>query len=1057
LPRFSSKIDHFAAIGLCKPLALSWLAITAVSLGAPCWSAAPTIYSSAAYQSPVRADPDDLLLLAGHGFAGGDRVVYEALSDTTRSPGPPTSIPGGSTAESGIADVVSALDVPHSLTIHLPPALRSNHSYALWVVSPEGEWSNGVKINDARPLWITPDEVYAQAGSASLPRRIKVVGRNLQPAVNATKIRLSGAGKTYLLAATKGAAIDRYVAEATLPRTMAVGAYSVELSRDGTSWVPLIDRGHAALQRLRVLPDPATPAQFPAGDFSFGGCDPADARCPAIRSSCRADMDGDQTLCVSAAIRAAYDAGGGEVVFGPGEWKTLTPGNWPPGSVLSNKGVSLDGFLVPEGVSLRGASSGSTTLIRGAAWDLATPTFALQGRNSVTGFTFRDERRYQPGERGAALLSLGVRWDRVGLYRLTHLARVSHVIISGNTFDRPFIAIGSGGLAIDHLSVTKNIIGAFITGLFWEGNLDNPAYHYEFTDSIVDDNTFQPGSYIDTRIRSGTTATGLSGGSRIDFSGNVADGASTRYLYDAEHDAKGWRAAFFWAMHDNVEMMLVSDNKASCTGDKDGDGEAIAYDDNHNRSGFADLVRPVLASNVSAGSSTVTVPGSLSETQASYGGPVRVGSVADYYVGDWLQVVQGPGIGQARKISAISTESGAGGQAVTFTVSPAFDVLPQPGSVVTEGRLFWQIYTVGNEIDQRTPLCLKSNRTRRAGGLITQYAQTADSVIEGNRQFDTSGILIAHQFEPVDAEAGVSSPVSFVQSFTEIRDNLISGTYDSADASSLAEYGIAVVFAATPHTAPPPVLSYGLAISHNTVMHAGGSNGAIAFNPSWFTGPLSQALPGATPWKIADAALVFKNSLTNGGLPARARIGIGVSAASRTAPIEWRTVLYGNACGGTAPPSRPLIDAGTQTIRYCPAHQPDSCECRDAAAALDITTNAPAISAPVGGAVDVEVSVTNRGANKATGVLMAVDASDGVSIKSAQGGRARCDTADATVQQCFLGDIFPRETVAVTISASIDAPGAGQIYFSAGHRGADDGSGRTGTTVATEAKRITPK
>src|SRR5208283_3850977 len=176
--------------------------------------------------------------------------------------------------------------------------------------------------------------------------------------------------------------------------------------------------------------------------------------------------------------------------------------------------------------------------------------------------------------------------------------------------------------------------------------------------------------------------------------------------------------------------------------------------------------------------------------------------VTDYYVGDWLQVVQGPGIGQARKISAISTGSGAGGPTVTFTVSPAFDVLPQPNSVITEGRLVWQIYTVGNEIDQRTPLCLKSNRTRRAGGLITQYAQTADSVIERNRQFDTSGILIVHQFEPIDAGAGVSSPGSIVQSFTEIRDNLVSGTYDAGDVSPLAEYGIAVSFAATPHTAP---------------------------------------------------------------------------------------------------------------------------------------------------------------------------------------------------------------------------------------------------------------
>jgi hypothetical protein len=74
-----------------------------------------------------------------------------------------------------------------------------------------------------------------------------------------------------------------------------------------------------------------------------------------------------------------------------------------------------------------------------------------------------------------------------------------------------------------------------------------------------------------------------------------------------------------------------------------------------------------------------------------------------------------------------------------------------------------------------------------------------------------------------------------------------------------------------------------------------------------------------------------------------------------------------------------------------------------------------------------------------------------VSIKSMQGSRARCDTADATALQCFLGDIAPGETVPVTVSASIDAPGAARIYFSAGHHGADDGSGRTNIGVATQA------
>ncbi len=35
-------------------------------------AAAPQLYHQAAYESPVRGDPDDLLLLAGYGFEADD-------------------------------------------------------------------------------------------------------------------------------------------------------------------------------------------------------------------------------------------------------------------------------------------------------------------------------------------------------------------------------------------------------------------------------------------------------------------------------------------------------------------------------------------------------------------------------------------------------------------------------------------------------------------------------------------------------------------------------------------------------------------------------------------------------------------------------------------------------------------------------------------------------------------------------------------------------------------------------------------------------------------------
>jgi hypothetical protein len=66
------------------------IGLAALLAAAPCFAGPPVLYSSAAYQSPVRADSDDLLLLPGYGFADGDVVVYRALADTTPPLGAPT-------------------------------------------------------------------------------------------------------------------------------------------------------------------------------------------------------------------------------------------------------------------------------------------------------------------------------------------------------------------------------------------------------------------------------------------------------------------------------------------------------------------------------------------------------------------------------------------------------------------------------------------------------------------------------------------------------------------------------------------------------------------------------------------------------------------------------------------------------------------------------------------------------------------------------------------------------------------------------------------------------
>jgi Domain of unknown function DUF11 len=1035
------------------------IAITSLLAAPRGWALAPTLYGSAAHQSPVRGDPDDLLLLPGDGFAGSETVVYAAITDTAKPLVHPPALPTSTTATLGIADVVGVAGAPYSLTIHLPEAMKAGQSYGLWVVNTHGEWSNGIQINDARPLWITPDETFASATAPAVPRVLKVVGRNLQPAFGmSTQVRLVGPHATFRLPAEidakPNAAIDRYVARVQLPANMPTGSYDVQVSRDGVSWVSLIGEHPPSKQTLSVLADPKAVAQFPVGRYTFGACIPNANNCAAVIENCLPDPGDqkDQTLCVAAAIAAAHAAGGGAVVFGPGTWFMNSVGTWAPGQNFSNKGVSRDGLWVPEGVSLQGAGRAATTLLRGAAWDMHLPTFALQGHNAVSGFTFRDAHTYTSKDSGTGLLMLGVRSDRASAFYPAAPAEVSHVVITENVFDKPFYAITNGGLSIDHLSVTNNEFGAFRTALFWGAVPSNVAYRYRFSDSIVASNRFFPGSYVDTSIGQGSIASELSGGYRTDFSNNVADGTSTAYLYNPQTDAKGFRAAYFWSMHDNLEMLLVSQNSATCTGDKGGDGEAIAYDNNHNRPGFLALAVPVLAatSSDSADTSAITVQSSLIEDQFSYGSAINISPVANYYMGDWLQVVQGPGIGQARKISAISAQAKGGTLNVTFTVAPKFDVLPRTGSLVGDGRLVWQTYTVDNQIDHRVPLCLKSNPKRHAGGLITLYAATTDSVVEGNTQYDTSGILVAHTFKLTDEKAGIPHPGMLAQSFNEIRGNLISGTYDHNDKAPSAEYGIAVGLGATPDTAPPPTLSYGLAISHNVVSGVGGSKGAISLFPSWFTGPQSHIFRGVTPWKISDATLIFKNTLSDIGQPGVTPVGVGVSVGYPAAPVEWRSVLYGNTCTGALAGPKGIVDLGTATVRVCPSSRAESCECNRQPADLGISgTSTDSVGAAAGHATTYSLNIVNNGPGPATDAALSVELPAGLSIDSIVGRDVTCDTEDFNVNLCHLGTIGAGAHVALTVGVTVKAVGTTRAIFSVTHREADTNAKNDSVAITT--------
>ena len=880
----------------------------------------PILLSQPAYQSPVRGDPGDLLMLAGDGFATTNTVVYRAITDTTRPQDPPTSTPTTSDAASGVTPLASTLDVPHSLTVTLPPVMQTDQSYMLWVQDTSGAWSNGVKINDARPLWISPDSAYVSAPKANLPRYLKVVGRNLQPAPGATtQVQLSGPN-SYTLTATNhgypGNALDRYVAQVTLPTNMTPGVYTVQVSRDGVSWV-----GVASGQTLAIAPDPVAPPTFQVSDPAYGGCAPNDGL--------------DDTPCIVRAIAAARAAGGGSVVFGSGVWDMSND---------TQTGVVYFGVLVPVGVDLIGVDASSTTVQRDTTWNMQKPIFTLQGRNTVQGITFKDAYVYKPSDQGRMLLGLGVAPVNAQSYNSADPSVLSDVTITENVFVQPFVAIQDGGMPIDHLFVTNNTFGAYDMGLY----LDSTHY---VSDSVVAYNTFEPGSYINVATGQGALSTSTSAGQRLDFSNNVADGTSTRYLYSPATDAKGFRAAFFWSLLGDHAQVLVSQNTVLCSGDKDGDGEAIAFDGNSNVSALA-IAQPVLA----ATANSVTVQG-----------PLLTLSKGTAYTELWIQISKGTGVGQVRPVIAYSNTPG---QPATFAVSPAWDVVPGPDSMVTTAKEYWQLYTVDNYVDQRQPECQKSNANQPSGGEIGIWAGSSDSAIEGNQQYDTGGIQYNLAYRVQSAQFG-TSPVTGYQTFLDIRNNAVEGEY--AWGASCSYSGIRGWYGASPDApAGPPIESYGVSISHNTVTQADDLNGgAIALSRSWYAGP-----PPGT-WQYAENTLIFRNSINNITNPP-AGPATAYSSCSATYPrlgmhfddaLAWHTVLYGNSCSNVA---QNLSDQGTATLRVCAPGATNSCECAAYAQGAEASATASSVAASfpqtqVAGDLNV-VAVSWPGAAQVTAV-----------------------------------------------------------------------------------------
>ena len=872
---------HSASARSCGPvLSSSWIA-AAMLLGMawmPARAAPPTLFHTSGYQAPVRGDPDDLLLLAGAGFSSTDRVVY-AAEDLH-----PDAIPDHATAVSGIAPTVATSGANVGIIIRLPLEMTKGRAYRLWVVTDHGEWSQPASINDPRPLWFSPSYAWSHGGISGLGRTLRIVGRNLSTDyARAQQIRLRGPA-AYTFPVTSDRDDDRnlpgYVAAGTVPEALVPGSYSVEIRRSDSGWIEVPG------QKLEVRADlPAMPT-FRLDSPAFGACHAGDRR--------------DDSPCLAKALQAAASAGGGSILIPPGTWL-----------ISGAAGSDVNGFVLPPGVNLVG-TAGHSTLARTdpLVADHSTALLTLMGRNSVSGLHFTDEAPFTSLQDVRPVIRLGPGehpQPRAGSAALT----IVDVVISDNDFDRVGRAVSdSAAWPLNRLIVTHNRFAAFTEGLHLAGG-ERPDTNFQLADSVVRDNRFVPGSFVDKAIRQGTIGSEIGAAQRLDFSANVADGADTSGLLQPD-DQRGFRAAFFWNMNSNLEQLLVSRNRISCSGDKVGDGEALAFDNSGSHAGFAGA--PAVSE---AGTDWVRVRGSRLIDSKGFELPR-----SSYYLGQWVQVVAGPGLGQVRRITAYREDPGGG--VITLRVAPDWDVMPAPAAGrIQVTREMWQAAIVDNDIESGEPVCRKSNLTTASSGQITLWLPSADSAVTGNRQHDASGIMFLQTYLANTPSCPNCENALSLQTSLEIRDNRIEGEYDWA--SDCSQSGIMGFYSASPTPESlPSVAGFGTSISHNLIQHADGlGGGAIDFVPSWHVGPA----PGH--WSLVESPLIFHNDIRDiegpgpGGLcrsGQRDRVGIRLGEPANVA----HAVLYANRCRNV---SIALRDLGSSTTRLCPGDSAGSCEC----------------------------------------------------------------------------------------------------------------------------------
>ncbi|MEM9598889.1 MAG: hypothetical protein AAGD06_31770 [Acidobacteriota bacterium] len=820
-------------------LAFLWIAgLSLILAGSTAARAQLVVHNTPHFQTAVRGQPGDLLMVSGSGFQRGARAFYQYAPDPSMPPAPPAPLPANNDPWVGELDLPfnpftlldAYVNVPDSLTMRLPLEMENHWPYAIHVLNPDGEWSDPVFINDPRPLWLSPDFAYETAQVGSSPRKLRVVGRNLEPLhSDPMVVRLSGP-EVYLLQATSAVvtgSLDHYLVEADLKPSMKPGLYRAEVMREGV-WFPVV------YGTLEVLPDPPLAQTFHVTSY---GCQPND--------------NGPDAACLQAAIDDAASAPGGGTVF-------LAAGTWDLyDSAAAGQTPAKDiGILLRSNVDLQGASAATTELVRHPSW-VGHTTITVEGNNRIRDLHFI-EGSGPNGPPSASYLRLGRYYvpvpkeDRPGTV-------AENIVIHDCKLTGMYYGIGEGGFPLRRVHITDNEFHAYRNGLYLAGDPNLEEADFDIQDSVIERNLFLPGAFSLLDPALGTIASELGASNRLMFSNNVADGTF----------GDGWRAAFFWHQEGNQEMLLVSENLATCTGDQGHDGEAIAFDGSRNVTGFLGS-EPVLTSSKNH-----------VEVETVWGD-----SQPEAFVGFWAVVVKGPGLGQARRVKAYSQD-----RTPTIEVHPPWDVIPVPGdSEVLVTRSYWNAHVVDNDIDNRQSSGCQADNPKGQEGLIGNAGWTFDSAIEGNRQYESGGIHLSKRFARLLRPVGSVSMGIYA---SEIRDNLLDGEPQSApDGKGEIEFWHSAIA-----DEPSIVLSHNLAIAHNRIRAADGDNAAIGTKVS--------ASVGTDPWNLSTIH-IFRNQIED--------TPVGITLSGNPAyPLTWRSVLSDNIFLNVG---QTLDDNGQDTVLF---------------------------------------------------------------------------------------------------------------------------------------------